>query len=79
MTANSFVSKMRDAMFSLSRSTLVPKSLPDDLIAIFVNEGPPPQMRGGQLLPPKEWAILVAQDAARMYNVDWNYTADIPF
>jgi len=79
MTANSFVSKMRDAMFSLSRSTLVPKSLPNDLIDIFVNEQPGPQMRGQQLLEPYDWAVLVARDAARMYNVEWSPGADIPF
>lgn len=71
MKPQSFISKMRDAMFALSRSQLVPKTLPDDLIAIYCNQSRPDQMRNGQVLPCRDWAIGVAIDAARMYNVDW--------
>jgi hypothetical protein len=70
---------MRDVMWSLARSKVVPKTLADDVIALYISLEPSPHVLKGTEVSALEWAISVAEDCARMYNVDWVYTANIPF
>lgn len=76
MTDRSFIEKMRDIFYSLGRSTLIPGTLADEMIDIYVSLSPSDHLYKGRVMTAREWALMVAYDTARMYNVVWEPTPD---
>lgn len=76
MTERSFIEKMRDVFYSLSRSSKLSPVLADTLIDLYISLSPSVHVWNGTVMTAREWATMVARDSAKMYNVEWSPTPE---